>query len=189
MPLPIAHSITGYAFAAASGVRFRKDTFTALLFSVVVANLPDLDFLPGALANEPVLYHRTIAHTIPAGLLCGLIIGVVLTRFGKRFWEISALGALVYCSHLFADMVDFGGGNIGVQIFWPLNAGFYSIRTPMSDSDGGWLMFHRGHGSAGFFSSFLSFEFFRAMLIQALLFAPLLIPAWWIRWKRSAASR
>src|SRR5688500_3753233 len=102
MPLPLAHTVVGYSLAAASGVRFRKHIWTALLFSLVVANLPDADFLPGALADQPVLYHRTIAHTLPAALLCGLIIGAVLTRFGRRFWEITLIGFLVYSSHLFA---------------------------------------------------------------------------------------
>ena len=160
-----------------------------MLFSVVVANLPDLDYLPGTLANSPVLYHRTIAHTIPAALLCGLIIGAVLTRFGRRFWEISFLGTLVYSSHLFADMVNFGGGNIGVQILWPLDDGWYTIKTPLMHSQRGLLTFHRGSDSQGFLASFFSAGFIRALVLQALLFAPLLIPAWWIRWKRSAASR
>ncbi|HET9440562.1 MAG TPA: metal-dependent hydrolase [Longimicrobiales bacterium] len=189
MPLPLAHTLVGYSCAAASGVRFRRDTFTALLFSLVVANLPDVDFLPGALANEPVLYHRAVAHTLPAALLCGIIIGAVLTRFGKRFWEITLLGVLVYTSHLFADMVNFGGGNIGVQIFWPIDHGWYTLRTPWSDTDGGWLIFTRGRDSSGFFASFVSFQFARAMVMQALLFAPVLFIGWWIRWKRFAVSK
>jgi hypothetical protein len=181
--------MTGYAFAAATGVRFRRDTLTAVMFSIVVANLPDLDFLPGALANTPVLYHRTIAHTLPAAVVCGLIIGAIVTRFGRRFWEISLLGAVVYASHLFADMIDFGGGNSGVQILWPLNEIYYRILTPLSGSDGGWLMFERGEDAEGFFASLFTLQFLRAMTLQAVLFAPLLIPAWLIRWKRSAASR
>lgn len=189
MPLPVAHAIVGYSFAAASGVRFRRDTWTAVLFSLVVANLPDADFLPGALADQPVLYHRTIAHTLPAAMLVGLIIGAVVTRFGKRFGEIALLGFLVYASHLFADMVHFGGGNIGVQILWPLDDGWYTIRTPLSGSDSPWLLFQRPDDSAGFFASFFSFQFMRALLLQALLFAPLLLPAWWIRWKRFGDSK
>jgi inner membrane protein len=189
MPLPIAHTITGYAFAAATGVRFRRDTWTALLFSIVVANLPDLDFIPGTLADTPVLYHRTIAHTIPAALVCGFIIGAVLTRFGRRFWEISFLGALVYSSHLFADMVNFGGGNVGIQILWPFSDTWYSIKTPLMHTRDSALRFDRGADSSGFLASFFSVGFMRAMVLQGLLFSPLLIPAWWIRWKRSAASR
>jgi membrane-bound metal-dependent hydrolase YbcI (DUF457 family) len=189
MPLPIGHAVVGYSFAAASGVRFRKHAWTALLFSVVVANLPDADFLPGALADRPVLYHRTIAHTIPAAMLCGLIISAVLTRFGRRFWEIALLGTLVYASHLFADMVHFGGGNIGVQILWPLSDNWYAIKTPLMGERIEALHFTRGDDSAGFFASFLSWQFVRAMLLQGLLFAPLLLPAWWIRWKRYGDSR
>lgn len=188
MPLPLAHMLVGYSVAAASGVRFRRDTLTALLFAVVVANLPDADFLPGALANVPTLYHRTIAHSLPAALLCGLIIGAVLTRFGPRFWQIATLGFLVYASHLLADMVHFGGGNVGVQILWPLHDGWFTIPTPLADNRTPWLHFHRPADSAGFFASFFSFQFFRALILQALLFAPLLLPAWWIRWKRYAGS-
>jgi membrane-bound metal-dependent hydrolase YbcI (DUF457 family) len=189
MPLPLGHTVVGYSFAAATGIRFRRDTWTAILFSLVVANLPDADFLPGALADEPGIYHRTIAHTLPAALLCGLIIGAVLTRFGRRFWEITFLGTLVYSSHLFADMVNFGAGNIGVQILWPFDHGWYNIPTPLAGTDGGPLVFHRGADSEGFFASFATWQFFRSMLLQALLFTPLLPIGWLIRWKRSAASR
>lgn len=185
MPLPLAHSLVGYEFAAATGVRFRKHTVTAALFSLVVANLPDLDFIPGALANEPVLYHRAIAHTLPAAVLCGLIISAVVTRFGRRFGEIALLGFLVYSSHLFADMVHFGGGNIGVQIFWPIDDGWYAIKTPLMHTSTPLLHFTRGQDSAGFFASFFSLSFLRASVLQALLFAPLLLPAWWIRARRS----
>lgn len=181
MPLPLGHTIVGYSFAASTGVQFRRQALTTVLFCMVVANLPDLDFLPGALANEPVLYHRTIAHTLPAALVCGLIVGAVLTRFGGRFREITLLAILVYASHLLADMVDFGANNIGVQLFWPLSEHWVSIRTPWSGSDGGWLVFHRGQDSAGFFASFITGEFFRAQLAQALVFAPLLAVPWLLR--------
>jgi membrane-bound metal-dependent hydrolase YbcI (DUF457 family) len=184
VPLPLAHAVVGYAFAAASGVRFRKQMVTAVLFSVVVANLPDLDFIPGALANEPVLYHRTIGHTLPAAVLCGLIIAAVVTRFGRRFWEIAFLGFMVYSSHLLTDMLHFGGGNIGVQILWPVDQGWYTIKTPLMRSTSPLLHFQRGQYSAGFFASLLSYAFVRAAVLQALLFMPLLLPAWWIRARR-----
>ena len=189
MPLPLGHTIVGYAVAAGSGVRFRKHAWTALLFSLVVANLPDADFLPGALADEPVKYHRTIAHTLPAALLCGLIIGAVLTRFGKRFWEIALIGFVVYSSHLFADMVDFGGVNIGVQVLWPVSEEWYSIRTPLTNEHIPALHFQRGDDSSGFLASFFQWQFIRASVLQALLFSPLLLLAWWIRWKRFGASK
>ncbi len=157
---------------------------TAILFSIVVANLPDADFLPGALTNQPVLYHRTTAHTLPAALVCGFIIGAVLTRFGKRFWEITLLATTVFASHLLADMIDLTGTNIGVQILWPLTDDWYSIPTPLARY-AEWFSFDRGETSAGFFASFFSFSFLRAVIMQSLVFAPLLIPALWLRSKRS----
>lgn len=152
---------------------------TALLFSVVVANLPDLDFLPGILSNEPELYHRTIAHTLPAALLCGVIVSAILTRFRGRFVEMALLGFLVYSSHLFADMVRFSPGNIGVQILWPFSHNWYTIPSPISDGTA--MSNSRGAGAEGFASSFATWGFIRASLLQALLFLPLLIPARLIR--------
>jgi inner membrane protein len=187
MPLPLAHSIVGYAFAAATGIRFRRDTVTAILFSVVVANLPDADFLPGALRNQPVLYHRTVAHTLPAALVCGLIVGIVLTRFGKRFWEITLLGTVVFASHLFADMVNLTGNNFGVQILWPFTDDWYSVDTPLQRYSA-WFNFDRGEDSAGFFASFFSVSFVRAVIMQSLVFAPVLIPALWFRARRTSRT-
>ena len=186
MPLPIAHSIVGYSFAAATGIRFRRDTMTAILFSIVVANLPDTDFLPGFLRNEPSLYHRTVAHTLPAALLCGLIIGAVLTRFGKRFWEITLLGTVVFASHLVADMINLTGNNIGIQILWPFSDSWYSIKTPFGRY-ADWFNYDRGVDSSNFIESFFSWGFIRAVTMQSLVFAPLLVPALWLRRRRGDA--
>lgn len=177
MPLPLAHTLVGYCVTASSGIRFRRDTSTALLFSVVVANLPDLDFLPGALADVPGLYHRGVGHTIPAAIIAGLVVAAAVTRFRGRFPEMALLGCLVYGSHLLADMVHFGGGNIGVQILWPLSDAYYAIQTPLSNSTSHLLHFARGDDTHGFAWSFVTWQFVRASLLQALLFAPLLIPA------------
>ena len=181
MPLPLAHTLVGYSVAAATGIRFRRNTRTALLFSVVVANLPDLDFIPGILRNEPVLYHRTIAHTIPAGIVCALIIATILTRFRGRFAEMVLLGLLVYTSHLVADMVNFGGGNGGVQMLWPFSNAWFTIPTPLANDMHSPLVFVRGADTSGFLSAFSGIGFLRASILQALLFSPLLIPAWLIR--------
>ena len=125
-----------------------------------------------------------MAALLSAALLCGLIVGGVLTRFRARFWEISLLAAFVYSSHLFADMVDLGGNNIGVQLLWPLTDNWYSIPTPLSGTDGGWLMFHRGDDSAGFFASLFSLNFLFVQLLQALVFAPTLLIPWLAqRWR------
>jgi hypothetical protein len=113
----------------------------------------------------------------------------VVTQFGQRFWQIAFLGFVVYSSHLFADMVHFGGGNIGVQILWPLDQGWYAIKTPLMHTRYPGLHFTRGADSAGFVAAFFSFQFIRAAVLQALLYVPLLFPAWWIRSRWSAPSR
>jgi len=169
--------------AAATGIRFRRDTGTALLFSIVVANMPDFDFLPGALRNAPGLYHRTVAHTIPAAIVCSLIVALVVTRLRGRFTEIFVLSLLVYCSHLAADMINFGGSNRGVQLLWPFSDAWFSIWTPLASQVHSPLVYSRGQGTRGFFADFAGFEFLRALILQGLLFAPLLLVGWSIRRK------
>ena len=75
-------------------------------------------------------------------------------------------------------MVDLGGYNIGVQLLWPLTENWYSIQTPFSATDGGWLTFNRGEDSAGFFASLLTLDFLRVQLLQGLTFAPTLLIPW-----------
>ena len=173
MPFPLGHAIVGYSFAAASGIRFRRDLWTAVLFSLVVANLPDIDFLPGVLRDTPALYHRTVTHTLLGAIVCAVIIATLLTRFRGRFGQIALISFLVYASHLLADMIDLGGGNIGVRLFWPITDSSYRILTPYSDLARSPFAFDRGHGTSGFTQSLLSWPFLRVMLLQALLFLPL----------------
>ena len=188
MPLPLAHTVVGYSVAAATGVRFRRDTRTALLFSVVVANLPDIDYLPGVLNDTPVLYHRTAMHTLFAAALCALVVAAIVTRFRGRFSEILLLAFLVYTSHLVADMIDWGGGNGGVPILWPASTAYYTIVTPWTHTSGGALDFKRGADTTRWVHSFAALGFLRALVLQALVFAPLLLPAWWIRSRRNSVE-
>ncbi len=77
MPLPIAHSAAGLAGYLA----FRKRTPTIpakqelfLLGSCLfLANLPDLDFVPGFLCCEPGRFHHGPSHSLVVGLIGALI--------------------------------------------------------------------------------------------------------------------
>ena len=77
MPLPIAHSAAGLAGYLA----FRKRTPTIsakqelfLLGSCLfLANLPDLDFIPGFLCGDPGRFHHGLSHSLAVGLIGALI--------------------------------------------------------------------------------------------------------------------
>ena len=49
MPTCVAHSLVGYALARSTKVRFTERPGVSFLCFIILANLPDIDFLPGYL--------------------------------------------------------------------------------------------------------------------------------------------
>ena len=90
MPSPIGHSLTGWLTAAWRDGSFKPVHPGRFLLYVVVANGPDLDFIPGLLTGAPNLYHHGRSHSLGAGILfvCGCFLlmkfyTLVKTRFSK----------------------------------------------------------------------------------------------------------
>ncbi len=74
MATPVGHTIAGYMVARAAGVKSRR----GLVLSVGAANLPDIDFLLGYVANGDALslHKEVITHTRSFPLLVGTATGV-----------------------------------------------------------------------------------------------------------------
>ena len=132
MPLPIAHSAAGVAGYLA----FRKETPDSsprqelFLFglSLFLANLPDLDFIPGFLCGEPGRFHHGPSHSLVGGLLGALI----FCRFvGHRLKGISKKRIFGCClvSLLSHPILDYFSADtfkpFGVPLFWPFDTGYY----------------------------------------------------------------
>src|SRR5262249_60229677 len=65
MALCLAHATAGYL--AYEALRPTGPHRPALLAgALVMANAPDLDFLPGLLTGAPMAYHRGVTHTLGA---------------------------------------------------------------------------------------------------------------------------
>ena len=62
MPSPILHTAAA-ASVARLGLRERFTWRDAALFAAL-ANLPDVDFIPGLLAGEPLRHHHGITHSL-----------------------------------------------------------------------------------------------------------------------------
>ena len=75
MATPLGHSIVGYTVARAAGVT----SPLAMALAVGAANLPDVDFLVGYVANGDVfsLHHEVITHKPPFPLIVGAGVGVL----------------------------------------------------------------------------------------------------------------
>jgi membrane-bound metal-dependent hydrolase YbcI (DUF457 family) len=131
MALCLAHATAGYL--AYEALRPTGPHRPALLAgALVMANAPDLDFLPGLLVGEPVAYHRGVTHTLGALVVVCLTTWAVarLLRSRSAWWWALAAGA-AYGSHLLVDCLTVDAiPPYGIQLLWPLTDAW--VHAPFS---------------------------------------------------------
>jgi len=79
MPSPIGHSLAGYAIYSGT-VKCKANNWKIVLLYVLVANLPDFDFIPGFLMDTPNEFHRGLSHSIGLAIVIGIITSVFITK-------------------------------------------------------------------------------------------------------------
>lgn len=129
MPSPIGHSLTGWLTATWRDGSCKPVHPGRFLLYVVVANGPDLDFIPGLLAGAPNLYHHGISHSLGAGILfvCGCFL--LMKLFGKKLsWTEGITLFFLYAVHVFLDLFSMDGRPpFGVPLFWPLTESYFMV--------------------------------------------------------------
>ena len=189
MSIVVGHTIAGYAAAEAAGGRRLFDRWwKTALFAAVLANLPDLDFLPGLLVGDADRFHHGAAHSLVAALAVGALAGVVLRGPGRRGRHVAAAAAAVYASHGLVDTVspERAGPHAGVELLWPFSSARLSAEVPLPEGLYGALTPGGAGSSEGFLATIVGWDTLLAMGTEALLFAPLLAVAWAARkaWDR-----
>ena len=85
MPLPFGHSLMGYSLYEAIPNGEKSFSWRMLIVYVVVANLPDIDFLPGLIQGNPNKYHHHFTHSITFCMLVGTIFALYFfKKQGKK---------------------------------------------------------------------------------------------------------
>lgn len=143
MPSPIAHSVSGYAIARLPC--FRDSILQrwlmsplALVYSVLVASLPDLDFVPQLVTG--LRFHRGPSHSLLAALLVSSFLAWALHRYQTYHCRhnpsgLPSYGILfvftftLYASHLLLDLLTSGGS--GLPLLWPLSTHQFSSPWPL----------------------------------------------------------
>lgn len=150
MPSPAAHSLIGLSLALAAlrvpakwRVSRHEDGRPAaslrrvaralweqrvyLLMILLMANLPDVDYIPGVLTGRINAFHYEYTHT--AGWVVGMAVAVWLGwRSKDRKVGVRELALLLAAgaSHLLADWVtDDQAAPYGIMAFWPLTSRRY----------------------------------------------------------------
>ena len=144
MPSPVAHSLIGLAVAAQCGVRpgswreikSQARALMPVLFSgVALANLPDLDYLPGIIGGDLNAYHHLYTHSVGwvglASLSFWCIWKIIRPSAGLREFAFVAIAA---GSHLLADWLTADARPpYGIMLWWPFERGFHLCPLSLFD--------------------------------------------------------
>jgi inner membrane protein len=177
MPSPIAHSVTGYAIAQLFPLNQKPNHWSnsgiiQLLYGVLVALAPDLDFIPQILTGER--YHHTFTHSVIFAIgfigIVWLLGYLLMSRLSTR---LLLLALMLYGSHLLLDFFTQGGP--GIQLLWPFTTEHFksSIAFFPETHHSQPLFQHPGH------IIFISFELSYAVILSSSVW-------FWGRRKRKA---
>ena len=130
MPSPVGHTLIGLSLLALWRFRLAKVSYW-FVGVVVLANFPDIDFLPGLWVGEFNRYHHMATHSLGFILLVTFLCWLS-ARFIRPFTKgellliISSLGSHLVADYLCAD----GKEPFGIMAAWPLSSTYYiSSRT------------------------------------------------------------
>jgi inner membrane protein len=185
MATPVGHSLAGYAIyrLLVPGEQRRS---ALLLVAVVMANAPDLDFVPGILVGAPAMYHQGVSHSFAFAAAAGVMGAVLLRAMAGRVAQMGFfLAFLCYSSHLVLDL--FGRDArppYGIPLFWPLTDHTFLSPVPLFLG-----VHHASRASSStseWVNSILTLRNVAALGVEIVLILPLVLLTW--RWRPAVES-
>ena len=171
MPSPIGHSLAGCAIYAGTNDNYTISWKTLFLY-ILVANLPDFDFIPGFLLGAPNSFHRGVSHSLGFAFLFGIVLGLLVARntTTQRFFKNILIFSGLYFSHIFLDLFSMDTSiPIGEKLFWPVSNEYFSAPFHF------FLDIKRKVSSNyEFITTLFSFHNFLAILIEIAVLIPVL---------------
>jgi len=127
MALCFTHGTAGYlAYEAIRPAGAHQPRLLAA--AVLLANAPDLDFVPGLLIGAPAAFHRGVTHTLFAVVVVGCLVGLARRMVGGAHaaaWRTALWASAVYASHIAVDLLTIdAAAPWGFRAFWPLSNAF-----------------------------------------------------------------
>lgn len=183
MASPIGHVLAGYlGYQLVPVPRKPFHVPRWLLGAVVLANLPDLDFLPGLLIHDPWAFHRQGSHSLALAVVVGIMVGLGVWLAGQvqpqanqltrpRWWRWGGWATAVYLGHLGLDllMADRTPPS-GIQLLWPFSTRY--VASPIALIPGLNIQ------------APLSWQTLRVVGTEVLLLAPLIVVVGVVRQRR-----
>lgn len=131
MSLPVLHSFAGFGLSKVlPAAKNEADKWALIIFCMIMANLPDLDFIPGVLAGDAASFHRGPSHSFAGALIGGAAAGFLFACWRKLpKLQTAAVSVFCYLSHILLDLT--GKSPKGLQIFWPFTS--HRFHGPFTD--------------------------------------------------------
>ena len=136
MPSPVGHGMIGLSigllYAWPRGARIQRMTETLkqqrvpLFLAVLLANLPDVDYVPGILTGDLNAYHHQYTHTLGWVLLVTGGVWLIWRAWRPETGMREAVFVFAcLMSHLVADwFTDDGAYPFGIMLWWPFSADY-----------------------------------------------------------------
>ncbi|MDJ0728937.1 MAG: metal-dependent hydrolase [Crocosphaera sp.] len=133
MASPIGHSLAGCLgfFLVCGNSQFLKyySSKRFIITAIIIANLPDIDFLLGYLFYQNFnAIHRQFTHSFLVGFLVGIILFSCLRFYRKIPYSFLVWLWGLYFSHILLDMLaDDRYPPAGVQCFFPFSSNYFAF--------------------------------------------------------------
>ncbi len=171
MPSPIAHSLVGYLIYRITTKPFKGQKRYIILLYMFVANIPDLDFLPGIFVGSVSRYHHGISHSIGFSFIFALSCYIILVILRKGHIKRSfAIAFCLFFSHIVLDyLTKVSDKPYGELFLWPFSNEYYIASFAF------FPVIHF-HGSVEkFLFSLLSLQNLIAIGVEIAILAPIII--------------
>ena len=192
MPTPLAHGVAG--IAALRTARGRSaPPFKLAFVAIIIAQVPDIDFLPGLFTHNAGMFHRGATHSIAGAVLISLLIAAVVQRISPWLlaqkgesrpralgpWLCCAFVLPVYLSHIALDLVSLDVvDNSGLTLWWPVSHTYVALPLPLPAFLTSFFDLEFGPARGQFFATLFSLRAVGVYVVEALLFSPLLLVPW-----------
>jgi membrane-bound metal-dependent hydrolase YbcI (DUF457 family) len=181
VPSPLGHEIAGILIYDVMGKLLDIKKRAKILFlCLLMALLPDFDFIFGILEGEPNKYHHGLSHSVFVGLLVSILFAA-LFFYQDKLWVFIVLFFSVYVSHLVLDLLSLDRSfPYGLKFLWPLTNEFYiSPKYIFSD-------IIRGKRNTDFFQNliFNKHNYLAVAREIIILSPPLIVVRLYSRWRR-----
>jgi len=178
---PIGHTLAGATLIINQSVFTKIKPIFGILILIVVANLPDIDYLFGFFKGNPNLYHHGWTHSFVFVLVMGFVVyGICYFFIRDSALAVGLIVAGILFTHLILDYFTLDTSPpFGLQLFWPFSTSYFiSSATLFGDV-------HKSATSVTFIQSLFVWHNLKTVLLEIVILVPVLIVFRLIRKRRN----